>query len=271
MRSETSNSPIQFKTSGPIVTILGSGAAIPQTDRNAPGLLLTDRQNKLTYMIDCGSGSTQQVVRTGIPYTQITHLFLSHLHPDHTAELPALLQALALDTPPHVLEIFGPIGTKFFCQTIVQTLFPLLETRVSFNVTEVEEGCIVIGSNWDVMCTQVEHFGLNALAYRFKFNNRIMVYSGDTAPCESLKRLSVNANLLIHECSILDDASEELFEGHSSPSQVAELARDCKVEKLCLTHFYPEVARRTNKILKQVQTEYNGKIILARDLLQIAI
>lgn len=271
MQFEISEDLTPPRTGGLTLTILGSGVAIPQADRNAPGLLLTDEQNNLYFLIDCGSGSTRQVVRSGVHYTQISHLFLSHLHADHAADIPALFQALALDPPPHVLEIFGPPGTLSHCQIIVQKVFPFLENRLSFKVTEVEDGRVVGGTNWQVTCTKVEHFGLAALAYRFEVRDRVVVYSGDTAPCENLKRLAVGADLLVHECSYLNGASHDFLRGHSTPSQIAELVNVCKVGKLCLMHFYPEVARRLDVVLQQVRAQFSGEVILARDLLQITI
>ena len=265
---------IEIKSQGscnPTLTILGSGVAIPQEDRNAPGLLLTDKIKQLYFLIDCGSGVLRQIVRSGYHYTQVSHLFLSHLHVDHASDVPALFQAKALYPSPHDLKIFGPPGTYSFCDAIVQNLFPYLEGSTDFKVSEVEEGRVVGGSNWEVTCTKVDHFRIEAIAYRFEFGDKAVVYSGDTAPCENLKRLATEANLLVHECSFLDNSPQELLRGHSSPSIVAELAQACRVKKLCLTHFYPETATRKEEILQIVRAKFSGEVLIAHDLLQITL
>jgi len=249
--------------------VLGSGVGIPQANRNASGLLLSEKNRKLCFLIDCGSGIPRQVIRSGTHYTQISHLFLSHLHVDHASGVPSLLQALTLDSSSRHLQIFGPPGTSSFCDTIIKILFPSLEEYVSIEVTEVEEGRVVTGPDWQVNCTMVQHFRVEALAYRFEINNKNFVYSGDTAPCESLKRLASETNLLVHECSFLDNAPEDQLKGHSTPSQVAEIARMCNVKKLCLTHFYPETAKRISEILQLVRNTFNGEILIAHDLLQL--
>ncbi|MFQ6126081.1 MAG: MBL fold metallo-hydrolase [Candidatus Heimdallarchaeota archaeon] len=269
-----SNNIIKTRSQGycnPILTILGSGVAIPQEDRNAPGLLLTDKGTQLYFLIDCGSGVLRQIVRSGNHYTQISHLFLSHLHVDHTSDVPALFQAKALYPSPHDLKIFGPQGTYAFCNAIVQNLFPYLEGRTDFKVAEVEEGRIIGGPNWEVTCTKVDHFRIEAVAYRFVIENKAIVYSGDTAPCENLKRLATKADLLVHECSFMDDSPQELLRGHSTPTKVAVLAQACKVKKLCLTHFYPETTNREEEILKIVRAKFNGEVFIAKDLLQITL
>lgn len=263
---------IETKSQGsckPTLTILGSGAAIPQEDRNAPGLLLTDKVNKLYFLIDCGSGILRQIIRSGNHFTQVSHLFLSHLHVDHASDVPALFQAKALYPSPHDLKIFGPPGTFIFCDAIVRTVFSHLEGRIAFEVVDIEEGRVVTGPNWEVICTKVNHFEIEAFAYRFEIGNKAVVYSGDTAPCDNLKKLVIEADLLVHECSYMDDSPQELLRGHSTPSQVAELAQACGVKKICLTHFYPETAKREEEILQIVRATFSGEVLIAHDLLQI--
>ncbi|HUZ80058.1 MAG TPA: ribonuclease Z [Thermoplasmata archaeon] len=74
---------------------------------------------------------------------------------------------------------------------------------------------------------------------------RSIVYSGDTSPCEDIRRLAHRATLLIHEATTSSDIEAEANKwGHSSARQAAQLASDAQVETLFLTHFssrYKEV------------------------------
>jgi ribonuclease Z len=64
-----------------------------------------------------------------------------------------------------------------------------------------------------------------------------IVYSGDTRPTKSLGELSENADLLIHEATLEDELLKKANEdGHSTPSQAAEIARKARVKRLILTH-----------------------------------
>jgi ribonuclease Z len=67
---------------------------------------------------------------------------------------------------------------------------------------------------------------------------RSIVYSGDTAPSEEVRKLSDRATVLIHEATTAQDLETEANHwGHSSARQAAALAREAQVGMLFLTHF----------------------------------
>ncbi len=67
---------------------------------------------------------------------------------------------------------------------------------------------------------------------------RSVVYSGDTAPSEAVRRLADRANLLVHEATAAREIEKEANDwGHSSARQAAECARVAGVGALFLTHF----------------------------------
>jgi ribonuclease Z len=75
---------------------------------------------------------------------------------------------------------------------------------------------------------------------------RSVVYSGDSAPSENIRKLAQGATLLIHEATAAQDLEVEANQwGHSSARQAAELALAAQVGGLFLTHFssrYKETA-----------------------------
>jgi ribonuclease Z len=75
---------------------------------------------------------------------------------------------------------------------------------------------------------------------------RSVVYSGDTAPAESVTKLAEKATVLIHEATAAQEIEREANDwGHSSTRQAAECARTAGVGALFLTHFsarYKELA-----------------------------
>ena len=67
---------------------------------------------------------------------------------------------------------------------------------------------------------------------------RTVVYSGDTAPSDDVRRLAHRATVLIHEATVAQELESEANEwGHSSARQAAEIATEAEVATLFLTHF----------------------------------
>ena len=88
------------------VTILGSSSATPVFNRNQTAQVLNC--NEKLYLIDCGEGTQQQLMRYGIKASKIDHIFISHLHGDHFFGLVGLLSTLHLNRRVKPLTIFGP-------------------------------------------------------------------------------------------------------------------------------------------------------------------
>lgn len=67
---------------------------------------------------------------------------------------------------------------------------------------------------------------------------RSIVYSGDSAPSEEIRKLAQEATVLIHESTTAQDLEAEANRwGHSSARQAADLAKAAHVGTLFLTHF----------------------------------
>jgi ribonuclease Z len=67
---------------------------------------------------------------------------------------------------------------------------------------------------------------------------RKIVYTGDTRPFKGLVKIAGNADLLIHDATLADDLAKRAKEdGHSTPSQAAQIAKKAKARQLILTHI----------------------------------
>jgi ribonuclease Z len=99
---------------------------------------------------------------------------------------------------------------------------------------------------------------------------RKIVYSGDTRPNQSLLKLAENADLLIHEATFDDELLERAKEdGHSTPTQAAETAKQAKVQWLILTHISARYIN-TEAILAQAKKIF-PKVDVAEEYLKIEI
>lgn len=88
------------------VTILGSSSATPVYNRNPSAQLLNC--NEKFYLIDCGEGTQQQLIKYGFKASKIDFVFISHLHGDHYFGLIGLLSTMHLNGRIKPIKIFAP-------------------------------------------------------------------------------------------------------------------------------------------------------------------
>lgn len=71
------------------VTILGSGTCVPSLKRRSSSFILQIKDSLLLF--DLGTGTMRRLLEAGFAISQVSHIFLSHLHPDHTGEFVSFL------------------------------------------------------------------------------------------------------------------------------------------------------------------------------------
>lgn len=114
------------------VTILGSSSATPVFNRNPTAQLLNC--NEKFYLIDCGEGTQQQLIRYGFKANKIDYIFISHLHGDHYFGLIGLLSSLHLNGRIKPMTIFAPKALK----EILDLQFKHSETVIRYPLEFVE-------------------------------------------------------------------------------------------------------------------------------------
>ncbi len=92
------------------VTILGSSSATPVYNRNPTAQLLNC--NEKFYLIDCGEGTQQQLIKFGLKASKIDFVLISHLHGDHYFGLIGLLSSMHLNGRIKPIHIFAPQALK---------------------------------------------------------------------------------------------------------------------------------------------------------------
>lgn len=79
------------------LTFLGTGSGAPTRARNVSATALHLPQRGEWWLFDCGEGTQHQILRAPqVRLSQLTRIFLTHLHGDHLFGLPGLLASRAL-------------------------------------------------------------------------------------------------------------------------------------------------------------------------------
>ena len=185
------------------LTILGSGTHVPVKNRSNPAYLL-DIDGE-TILLDCGSGTLRQIAKAGRNEFEISKIFLSHSHIDHTMDLIPLFFTLKYQRSRPLKK-----SIKLFAHTKFQRHWQSLEAIYGKWIKSENQTCQYVPVLPDeVFCSnfKVESFATahseDSLIFKFTDReNRSLVYSGDTSPTEELIRAAYRADLLILECTI---------------------------------------------------------------------
>jgi ribonuclease Z len=94
----------------------------------------------------------------------------------------------------------------------------------------------------------------------------------DTRLCDAVYALADGVDMLVIEATFLDEDAELAPRyGHLTARQAAQVAQDCGVRRLVLTHFsqrYPEAGQRYRDEAGEV---YTGDLVVAEDLMRIPV
>ncbi|ELY64623.1 ribonuclease Z [Natronococcus jeotgali] len=115
------------------VTFLGTGGAVPTTERNPSGIFVAREGEGLLF--DAAEGTQRQMMRFGTGFS-ISQIFVTHLHGDHVLGLPGLLQTMDFNDREDPLAIHAPRGTRRELKSLVHAL----GNRPSFPVRIDEVG-----------------------------------------------------------------------------------------------------------------------------------
>lgn len=248
---------------------LGTGAAWPDGDRSAPAFLV--KHNGIPYLVDCGGGTNHQLMKVGCKPSDITHILFTHIHIDHCVEFPSLVFGAYLTGKVGSFKVYGPAGVKHFTDSIFDDTYDfaknmmrnLRKLEIDVQTKEFESGKVLENDGLLIEALPVEH-GIETLAFRFTAEGKVLVFSGDTQPCENIVNISKNADVLVIECSFPE--SSGLKKGHCIPSQVGQIAEQANVKKVILTHLFPVCKGKEDEIVMEVKKHYSGEVIIAQDL-----
>ncbi|MHC4971834.1 MAG: MBL fold metallo-hydrolase [Planctomycetota bacterium] len=211
------------------VTVLGSGSAQPTHRRASAGYLVEWQGGAL--LLDAAAGTYMRALKAGLEPSRLRALVLSHLHPDHTADLPALLWARR-QTPglPPSLTIVGPAGTAGLLER-VQALYG--------SWLEVPRDVALFPCELDGLLVQAfpARHSEEAVCLRLVAGGKALAYSGDTGDCEGLRAACRDADLALLECTTMDAQ-----EGHMTPADCEAVAAATHPKRVLLTHLGPDVA-----------------------------
>jgi ribonuclease BN (tRNA processing enzyme) len=280
---------------GTRLILLGTkgGPRVGGARKNPSTLLLI---NGVPYLVDCGYGTSQQLVAAGVPLNKLRYLFFTHLHSDHVLDYgPTVYNAWAAGLRSRV-DAYGPPPLKHATEAFWEYVRFDVETRIEDEgrpdprhllVANEFEAPGVVLENDDVKVTAatVVHPPIkNAFAYRFDSKDRSIVISGDTNYAPGLIALAKGADILVHEVLYLPGLDrllarvpnaatlrKHIVESHTAAEEAGRIAAQAQVKMLVLSHLVPgDDPKITDEMWTQaVRKHFKGRIIVGKDLLEI--
>jgi ribonuclease Z len=135
------------------VTFLGTGGAVPTTERNASAVFVNREGDQLLF--DAGEGTQRQMMRYNTGFA-VSALFVTHTHGDHVLGIPGLIQTWNFNGRDAPLDIYVPPGRA----GQVRELVGVVDTPPSFpvEIIEVAPGETALeGENYRVEAVRTEH------------------------------------------------------------------------------------------------------------------
>lgn len=281
----TANAQQKCGNTGIWLQVLGSGGPEINDKRSSSGYLVW-QDGRARILVDIGPGSMLRYEDSGARIEDLEVILLTHLHVDHSADLPALIKASYFTERTNDLPIYGPSGNALMpdTTTFVQSLFfhptgayrylagyltdeeayRLLPHNVSPNGMSVQQ--VLKGKDFNITAAAVHHGPIPALAWRIDIGGRAIAFSGDmNGDNHTLPILASGVNILVAHHAIPQDAKGAARDLHMPPSVIGEIAAEAKVKYLVLSHRMVRTLGREAESKTEIRKRYSGPLTFADD------
>jgi len=280
-----SNASAQSCVGNPVaVQILGSGGPRVNPDRASSSYVLwIGTQAKI--LVDMGGGGFLRFGQAQAKLSDLSLVAISHLHPDHVSDLPALLW-LSHQARKDPLPIAGPSGNEVApsFSTFLSRLFdektgafqvlgPTLGATQGergggvrldvgvIDVTKAEPSIVFDRQGVTVTALGIPHGDIPTLAYRVQTRDVSVVFSSDqTGTNKRFVEFAKGANVLVMHLNIAAGATSPL---HASPAVVGRVAQDAGVGRLIVSHISQF---DLDAAIAELKKFYTGPLIVGADL-----
>lgn len=274
------------------VVMLGTGTPNADPERSGPAVavIVDDR----AFIVDAGPGVVRRAAQAArdldiaaLGASSLDHVFITHLHSDHTLGLPDLILSPWVLDRPGPLHVTGPPGISAMTQAIenawsadidkrINGLEPRDANRDAYRpvVTETTGGVVYEDETVRIEAIPVVHGDWDySFGYRFIGPDRTIVISGDAAPSESLVEACNGCDLLVHEIYSGErfvtrppewQAYHAVF--HTSPEQLVDIATRARAGTLVLYHQLYWGTDDAGLIAEMRAAGWEGPLESARDL-----
>jgi len=273
--------------------VLGSGGPGATGRAGAGYVVLVDGEPRI--LVDAGPGTFVRLGEAKTSIAKIDIVLLTHLHIDHTGELPGLFKARAVSgNGPADIQVFGPTGHRggegeaTFPSTsrFIDLLFGPdgaysylkdFAAPMTIHATDIDASAnapktpkVIYAERGLVISAIAGHHGdAPAVIYRIDDGNQSITFSGDIDAngIANLRRIARHTSLLVFNCVVLDPPGSRpvLYTLHTPPKTIGEVAADSETKKLLLSHLSPSIDQQRESVEASIRAHYKGPLVFAKD------
>lgn len=234
---------------------IGSAGGYPMGDNGTSSYLVSSTEGDYHLLLDTGSGSALALEEI-FPVNELDAIWLSHDHPDHSADL-GIFQHLFFLKQPAPRE--GKIIPIYLNEHSV--LWPLMvefntTKPVSYQINQVLD----LGPFEATMIKTTHPIECAAIRLKEKSTGKTLVYTADSGWQDSLIDFAQGADVLVADANFPSERGRNPI--HMTAEEVAYLANQAQVRRLIVTHIPPQADGE--KIMGQVEAVLNQEIALDR-------
>ena len=261
--------------------VLGSGGPAGVGRASAAYLIWVD--GKARVLIDAGGGTFKTFHEAGAAVKDLDLLAMTHFHPDHSAEIPALLWINETD-----MLLSGPTGSDMY-PSADEYVNGLFGAKGVFRAVTAGKGLRTITIDTKarpatkvfandmlrVTAIGVPHGIVPAVGYRIDIGDFSVAFSSDQNGSDpEFAKFASGADILVVHLTVPETITGFGGDLHAKPSVWGQMATDAQVETLLLSHLMRvppqtregELASFDEK-LEHLRSTYKGSYVIAEDLM----
>ncbi len=261
------------------IQVLGSGGPGASGGRASSAYLLwLNGQSKV--LLDAGGGSKSMFHQSGASLDDIELIAMSHFHPDHAAELPAILWPAGA-----AFTLAGPAGSENFpsvenwARMLFQSggAFAVLEDRLDYSLVEVPTDGSTGTSIWNNGELEITGFGVPhgdvpTIGYRVDYGELSIAFTSDQNGSNGafVDFIEGVDYLLIHMAGN-ENSTGVIASLHAKPSVWGQMATASNAAHVIVSHISSSDQSQLDANLAILAANYDGPVTVASDLLCVDV
>jgi ribonuclease BN (tRNA processing enzyme) len=235
------------------------------------------------YIVDCGYGALRNMVAANISTSKIEKMVFTHLHNDHTADLPALLTLQWTSGRTKPIDLYGPYDTEALVRAAVAYCEIDAGIRVVDEGRKTNPAALYRGHNVEATSTPLEIFSdervkvstienthypehsrdqmpYRSIGVRFDSKERSVVLCGDTSYSKNLVKLARDVDVFV--CEIMEQSVRDRW--------LAQLKADPDLAKHASVGRHVSETHATPEDVGRMAAEANVRLVVLNHLLTSA-